>query len=52
MYHYVQYMRALVLDGVFPGLRENLICFLFAAGMLLFGIYVFYRKQDKFVLYI
>lgn len=52
MYHYVQYMRALVLDGVFPGMRENLVCFLFGAGMLLAGVYVFYKKQDKFILHI
>lgn len=52
MYHYVQYMRELILYGNFPSMRENLICFLFGAGMLLIGIWVFYRKQDKFVLYI
>ncbi len=52
MYHYVQYMRELILYGNFPSMRENLICFLFGAGMLLIGIWVFYRKQDKFVLYV
>ena len=52
MYHYVQYMRELILYGNFPSMRENLICFLFGAGMLLIGTWVFYRKQDKFVLYV
>ena len=52
MYHYVQYMRDLVLNGSFPSMTENLVCFLMGAGMLLIGTIVFYKKQDKFVLYI
>ncbi len=52
MYHYVQYMRDLVLNGVFPSMKENLVCFLMGAGMLLIGTIVFYKKQDKFVLYV
>ena len=52
MYHYVQYMRDLILYGNFPSMRENLICFLFGAVMLVLGTWVFYRKQDKFVLYV
>lgn len=47
MYHYVNYMRELVLYGTFPEMRENLLCFLFGIGLI-----VFYRKQDKFVLYV
>lgn len=52
MYHYVNYTRELILYGRFPSMKENLICFLFGAIMLLIGILVFYRKQDKFVLYV
>lgn len=52
MYHYVQYMRTLVLEGVFPGIRENMICLFIALGMLGIGTCIFYRKQDKFVLYV
>lgn len=52
MYHYVSYVRELVLYGTFPGMRENLICFLFGIGMFIVGIAVFARKQDKFILYI
>ena len=52
MYHYVQYMRTLVLEGVFPGIRENIICLFIALGMLGMGTCIFYRKQDKFVLYV
>lgn len=52
MYHYVNYMRELVLYGNFPEMKENLICFLFGIIMFLLGLFVFYRKQDRFVLYI
>lgn len=52
MYHYVQFMRDLVLNGIFPSVGENLLCFLFGAAMLIIGVAVFYREQDRFVLYI
>ena len=52
MFHYVQYMRELILFGNFPSIEENLICFLFGGVMLVIGTWVFYRKQDQFVLYI
>ena len=52
MYHYVTYMRDVVLYGTFPGMKENLICFFFVAVTLLIGLWVFYRKQDRFVLYV
>lgn len=52
MYHYVSYSRNLVLYGNFPSLKENLVCFVMGALMLLIGTVVFYRKQDKFVLYV
>jgi len=52
MYHYVTYMRELVLYGNFPSMTENLICFLIGAVMLVIGLIVFYKKQDNFVLHV
>lgn len=52
MYHYVTYMRELILYGNFPSMKENLICFLFGAVSLIVGLVVFYKKQDDFVLYV
>lgn len=52
MYHYIAYLRSLVLEGVLPGLKENLICLAFSVSVFLIGIVVFYKKQDKFILYI
>ena len=52
MYHYVSFMRELVLYGNFPSMKENLICLLIGLAMLAIGLFVFYKKQDKFVLYV
>ena len=52
MYHLVTYMRSLVLYGVFPSLKENLLCLCLGVLMLALGLFVFYKKQDKFVLYV
>lgn len=52
MYHLVTYMRSLVLYGVFPSLKENLLCLCLGLLMLALGLFVFYKKQDKFVLYV
>lgn len=52
LYHYIDYMRNLILHGTFPSLKENLVCLMMGVAMLLIGIRVFYKKQDKFILYI
>ena len=52
MYHYVSFMRELVLNGSFPSMKENLICLAIGLSMLALGLLVFYKKQDKFVLYV
>ena len=50
MLHFVNYMRALSLDGVFPGLWPTLVCASTALIALSVGTYVFMRQQDKFLL--
>lgn len=52
MYHYVTFMRELVLNRQFPSMRENLVCMLIGLFALMIGLLVFYRKQDKFVLFV
>ncbi|MBQ2967568.1 MAG: ABC transporter permease [Clostridia bacterium] len=52
LYHYILYFRALVLQGHIPDLHSNLVCAGFSLVMLVFGLYFFKRKQDKFILYI
>ena len=52
MYHYVTFMRTIIIDGCSPAISEYLICLLFSAGMLAIGGAVFHKTEDKFVLYI
>lgn len=52
MCHYIDYLRQLILYNTVPSLEENMICFLIGFCFLVVGLFVFYKKQDKFILYI
>lgn len=52
LYHYIDFLRKLVLDGTLPTIRENMTCLIISCLTLLLGLIIFYRKQDKYILYI
>ncbi len=52
MYHYVDFLRTIIINGCSPAISEYVICLLFSVGMLLIGGLVFKKTEDKFVLYI
>ena len=52
LYHYVLYLRALVLGNHVPDLHSFLVCGGFSLIMLIIGSVFFMKKQDKFILYI
>lgn len=52
LYHYITYFRGVMLYGTLPSFADNAVCLLFALAMLGFGITVFRKSQDKFILYI
>jgi len=52
MYYYVDYFRQVMIYGAVPDLRQNLICVTFAGLMLVVGLVVFKKHQDRFILYI
>lgn len=52
MYHFVEYFRDILLYGIWPDLVQNLICLSMGIVVLLVGTLVFYKKQDKFILYV
>lgn len=52
LYHYVNYFRDILLYGVWPGVQQNIICFGIAALIFVLGLWIFYKKQDKFILYV
>jgi ABC-2 type transport system permease protein len=52
LYHYVQYFRTVAIYGGVPSLWQNVICIALALFSLGAGLFVFYKKQDDFILYI
>lgn len=52
MYHFIDYMRDITLYNTVPGLAENLTCLGIGVVTLVIGLVFFYKKQDKFILYI
>lgn len=52
LYHFLKSARTCILDGRSPEPAVYFRCLMIALGMLLLGAFVFYRKQDKFVLYL
>ncbi len=52
LYHYVKMLRDLILEGTLPTVEENIICFGIGALMMIIGLLVFKKNQDKFILHI
>ncbi len=52
MYHYVEYIRGIMLYGSVPGLMENMICLGMALITFFVGLLVFRKLESKFILYI
>lgn len=52
MYAYITQLRCLTLYGVFPDRHMILYGCIDAVLMLIFGTWVFAKKQDKFILYV
>lgn len=51
VYHYISYMRQLVMQASVPSLTEHIICLLFALGMLGIGYFIHSKTEQKFVYY-
>ena len=52
MYYFITHFRKVLLYGEVPSLKLNLICLFFSLFILSVGVVVFYKKQEKFILYI
>lgn len=52
MYHYVTYFRDIAMNGVVPGMREQLVCFAMALITFVIGFVVFRATQKKFILFV
>lgn len=52
LYQIIYFMRKIILDGVSPTPVTYLYCIVSSGLTLLFGIWVFRKNQDRFVLYL
>ena len=52
LYHFIKNARLCLIGGISPEPVEYLRCLLIALAMLLFGIWVFRRHEDEYVLYL
>lgn len=52
MYYYIEHFREIVLYARVPSLKLNLICIASSMIVLVLGLIVFYKNQNKFILYI
>lgn len=52
MYHFIRYVRDIILNGHLPSVRAHVFCIIFAVVPLFIGVCVFKKAQKNFVLYI
>ena len=52
LYHFVSFMRTIIIYNRVPALEQFGICFAFAVGAFLVGAVFFRLKQDRFIYYI
>lgn len=52
LYYMIQYFREIVMFATFPSIEQNIICFSIGLLSFLIGLFVFYRKQNEFILYV
>lgn len=52
LYYFVQHFRTIVMEGQVPSLELNAVCFAVSSIAIVLGLYLFYRKQDEFILYV
>jgi ABC-2 type transport system permease protein len=52
MYHFLKFVRNVMIDNVNPDMYEYMICFGYAAGVFIIGAYIFKKVQNKFVIYL
>ncbi|AFH59666.1 ABC transporter permease [Paenibacillus caseinilyticus] len=52
LYYFITHFREGLLYGRIPSLELNVQCLSYAVVTLFIGLYVFYKRQNKFILYI
>lgn len=52
LYHFIKMFRGMMLEGVMPGLQENITCLAIGLLTVLIGLIFFKKSQDRFILHI
>lgn len=52
MYHYINFARRIILYHEIPAPFTWAVCLVSALAVLIFGIWIFRKKQDKFIYYV
>ncbi|WNS42732.1 ABC transporter permease [Paenibacillus sp. MMS20-IR301] len=52
LYYMVDFFRQIVMYQSFPTVKDNIICLSIGIVSFIIGFYAFYKKQDKFILYV
>lgn len=52
MLHYIRFFRSVSIGGVWPPLSDHVMCAGIAVVTLCLGLFVFYKRQDQFILHI
>lgn len=52
MYHFIRFVRSVILSGASPDPRSYFLCLIAAVIPFMLGVIIFKKTQDKFVLYI
>lgn len=52
LYYYLEAFRDIIYKNTLPDMHLLMICLFFSIISLIIGAYVFYKKQNKFILYI
>jgi ABC-2 type transport system permease protein len=50
--YYLDFFRDIVLYSSFPDIKTNLMCFGIGIVTFFLGVIIFYKKQDRFILYV
>lgn len=52
LYHYITYLRTILLYGTAPSVAQNVVCVVLGILSLTIGVSFFFKRQGKFILYI
>ena len=49
MYHYIKYVRTIILDNSIPTMSVHIICLIFSFSTLIIGWVLFKKSENKFI---